>query len=646
MCGIVALYSTLSNEERQSTLSLMTRAIKHRGPDHQGEWWDDKLSFGLAQRRLAIVDLSPDGQQPMISISKRYVVSFNGEIYNFGTLRDDLMALGHKFRGRSDTEVLLAAIEAWGLNTTCQKINGMFAILLWDRERQELHLIRDRLGKKPLYFGWAGSDFICASELRAFMAHPRFKRSVSGAALSHYLHLGFIPAPYAIFSDVSMLLPGHRMILKLSELKSGADLRGLMESYWSPARMVEDAHTRRATMARMEAGERLRLTESVIEQAVTSRMVADVPLGAFLSGGIDSSLVVSLMQRNANRPVKTYAIGFSEAGYNEAPHARAVAEHLGTDHHEQILTTDDALSIVTDLPDLCDEPMGDVSFIPTYMVARFARTDVTVALSGDGGDELFGGYYRHVEMQKILRVLNLMPMAVRRAVQALLSSYGSRILGFLRPDQPQFETRILKLAAMMGHTNLLDLYEFITGQAEQNAITSGPRTLSGYPFRTSSNWPTKLLVPEWMMFADTVHYLPNNVLTKVDRATMAVSLEARAPLLDMNVFNHAWALPMSDKIKGRCGKQILRDVLARHLPRDLFKREKQGFAVPIGDWVRGPLKAHAEQYLTSNVLSEKLGIDPDAVQAVWTGHLSGKKPAPQTIWRLLVLAQWAAKYLR
>lgn len=639
MCGIVAFYSPgTASDVRADLLKNMTRAIKHRGPDHQGEWWDDTVPLGLAQRRLSIVDLTADGHQPMLSHTGRYVISFNGEIYNFRDLQNELSSRGVVFRGRSDTEVLLAAIETFGLNTACQKINGMFAIILWDRQRQELHLIRDRMGKKPLYFGFAGDDFVAGSELRVFMAHPQFKREISGTALAHYLHLGFVPAPHSMFAGVSMLLPGCRLVVKLDDLHAGADLRARMDPFWSPARVVEDA---RARPLHGTYDERLRETETVIEQATLRRMMADVPLGAFLSGGIDSSLIVALMQKNSTQAVKTYTIGFREQGYDESSAARAVASHLGTDHHEQILSTDDALAIIADLPRLCDEPLADVSFIPTYLVSRFARQSVTVALTGDGGDEVFGGYYRHTSMQKVLRLIQMTP----RVAHPAITSFLSRLADLAYRGDPQGGVRLRKLTGLLRQSDLPAMYEFLAGQAEDNAITRAPRVLSGYPFRQSASWPTNLSLPEWMIFADTIHYLPGNVLTKVDRASMATSLEARAPLLDRAVFAHAWSLPLADKIKGGVGKRILRDLLARHVPPDLATRPKQGFAVPIADWLAGPLRSDLEGTLTSRRLVDGLGLSPDDLKALGAAHAAGQIYAPQTLWRLFVLDRWAREYL-
>lgn len=646
MCGILALYSpSTTTDDRLNRLRDLTRTIKHRGPDHQGEWLDDKCPLGLAQRRLAIVDLTADGRQPMVSSSGRYIISFNGEIYNFLVLREELLQQGAVFKGRSDTEVILAGVEKWGLNTTLQKINGMFAIILWDRERQQLHLIRDRLGKKPLYFGWAGGDFLCASELRPFMAHPDFARTLSGAAVAQYMHLGFIPAPYSIFESVAMLLPGCRMMIEPAKLSAGQDLRHTMDAYWNPARVAEDAMSRRAQTSRLSYTDRVNQTEALIETCVRDRMIADVPLGAFLSGGIDSSLVVALMQRNSDAPVKTYSIGFEEGAYNEAHHARAVATHLGTDHHEQILTARDALNIVPDLPRIADEPLADASIIPTWLVSKFARSEVTVALSGDGGDEMFGGYHRHVQIPRIVAAIGWLPAPVRAAIASTLRALPAGMLTTLNPKHPQFADRIQKLATMVTRVTLPEIYETVAGYGENNAITRTPRPLVGYPFRMTSWWPQGVNVTEWLIYADTIHYLPNDVLTKVDRATMAVSLESRAPLLDTRLFAHAWSLPFSDRITGGQGKHILRDILYRHVPRELIDRPKQGFSVPVGDWLRGPLRDWAHALLHNPSLYQRFGIAATDVQELWATHLAGRNGAAQTLWRLCVLQAWAEHYL-
>lgn len=642
MCGIFALYApTRSGDVRRGMLSALTRTLKHRGPDHQGEWHDDQAFLGLGQRRLAIVDLSSDGQQPMVSKSRRYIVSFNGEIYNFPALRDELRARGIVFRGRSDTEVLLAAIEQWGLNTTCQKINGMFAIILYDQVDRKLHLIRDRFGKKPLYFGWAGSDFLCASELKPFFAHPDFKRIISGQGLAHYLRLGWIPAPYSIFEGVHMLLPGCRVMVDLSSLRPGI-MPVEMDPFWAPARIVDDAMTRRFAMSKMSYIERQKHLEDLIEVCVKDRMVSDVPLGAFLSGGIDSSTVVAFMQKNSHVPIKTYAIGFEENGFNEAPYAAAVAHHLGTDHHEQILTLAGARDIIPGLPMILDEPMADASIIPTYLVSKFARADVTVALSGDGGDEVFGGYHRHVQMGRIWTMLSVLPLSLRRLAQPLLK----RLVPLLARGDVQAYGRYQKLVTLLDQQDLNGLYLFLIGGAEKNTFTGQDDSKSRAPFYQSNAWPTHLTVPEWAMFADTIHYMPNDILTKVDRASMAVSLETRAPLLDMRIFAESWSLPQSDRVYRGSGKRILKDILYRHVPRPLVDRPKQGFGVPIGAWMRGSLKSWADDMIHDPVMVQVFGFDAVELETVWQNFITSRARAQETVWRLALLSSWAQYWLK
>lgn len=641
MCGIFALFApTRPHDTRRAMLSALTRTLKHRGPDHQGEWHDDTSTLGLGQRRLAIVDLSSDGQQPMLSATRRYIISFNGEIYNFGSLRDELRTHGVVFRGRSDTEVLLAAIEQWGLNTTCQKINGMFAIILYDQQERTLHLIRDRFGKKPLYFGWAGPDFLCASELKPFLAHPDFKRDISGQGLAHYLRLGWIPAPHCIFNGVQMLLPGSRVMMDLKTMRSGS-MPQIMEQFWSPARVVDDAMTQRVGLSKMPYVDRLRMTEQIIEAAVKDRCIVDVPLGAFLSGGVDSSTVVALMQKNSRVPIKTYSIGFEEDRFNEAPFASAVARHLGTDHHEQMLTLDTARSIIPDLPMILDEPMADASIIPTYLVSKFARTDVTVALSGDGGDELFGGYHRHVQMNRLMMMLSFIPVPLRTLIQPVIK----KLAPLIARGDPQALLRYQKLSMLLDQRDLPGLYLFLVGGAERNTFTNGDDSKSRAPFYQSTNWPTHLSSAEWTMFGDTIHYLPNDILTKVDRSSMAVSLEARAPFLDMRVFAHAWALPLSDKIRGGRGKHILRDILYRHVSRELIDRPKQGFGVPIGQWLRGPLRSWADDLIHDPSFAHRFGFDPYDLNVVWQDFTSGRARSSETIWRLTLLSAWSRHWL-
>ena len=646
MSGIFALYAPTSDEStRKRRTAELTRALKHRGPDYQGEWYDDVVPLSLGHRRLAIMDLSPDGRQPMVSASGRYIISFNGEIYNFQDLRDTLTDLGAHFRSRSDTEVILTAIDMWGLNTACQKINGMFAIIVWDRHTKEMHLIRDRLGEKPLYIGWAGSDLIVASELKSFTAHPDFVRNVSDAATAHYFQLGFVPAPHTIFRDVYMLTPGSRMVLRPTSLSPGQDLRPFMTPYWSPARVVEDVRLSRPQMAAMSFDARRDVTEKLIQTCVRERMITDVPFGTFLSGDIQSSLITAMAQKNADRPVKTYTVGWSNNGHDAMAHARNIAHHLGTDHHEHIMTPDDVARVIPDLPKIADEPLADTSLIPSYLLAHFARSDVTVALHARGSEAFFGGYDRHTKTDRLIKTMHWLPMPLRNVLQHIIRTLGPTTARLFHPHDPLAVTRIHTLAAFLTRDDLPHMYEFLAGLGEENAITMLPRALTGYPFRQSTSWPTGLDVPEWMMFADTLHDMPNNILTGLDRTSMAVSLEARAPLCDMRLFAHAWTLPLTDKIHRGHGNVMLRHILSRYLPRELMPTSKRQPAVPMHEWLSGPLKPWAQDVLAMPFLYDTFGLDSTSVRHVWDNHMNGTSLAPHTLWRLLTLNAWGDQWL-
>lgn len=646
MCGITGLYSTRSGTDKsalRSRVTEMAAAMRHRGPDAGGAWADPEAALALGHRRLSIIDLSEAGAQPMESESGRYVISYNGEFYNFLDIQKELKAAGFNFRGRSDTEVFLTAVEFWGLNLALQKMNGMFAVALWDRKEKKLHLIRDRMGKKPLYVGWAGDDLVFASELKALRAHPDFKPDISRAALSDFVHYAFINAPLCIYEKAWTIPAGFRLMIDTRTIKPDADLSAMMEPYWHHGRVLEEQvqRIRPQSDATMIAE-----FESLLMTCVSERMISDVPLGAFLSGGIDSSAVVALMQKISSRPVKTYTIGFPEQGYDEAVYAAKIASHLGTEHHEHYMGPQDALDVIPLLPDMYDEPFADISAIPTYLVAKFARQDVTVALSGDGGDEMLGGYNRHFIGPKLWNTMSTVPLSVRRALAGAAAAIPAETLDKLFFFHPQAGTRIHKLATILPIGTPAEVF--------QRLICQWHNPLDIVKNGTHST--TTLLHPDWqasddigtaekMMYWDTISYLPNDILVKVDRASMAVSLEARAPLLDKRVYEYAWSLPHEAKIRNAKGKWLLREVLKRHVPAALFERPKQGFAMPAGTWLRGPLREWAEELLSVENLEEGGFLNATPIRQAWTDHLRGTGNHGSRLWTILMFQAWKERWL-
>ena len=642
MCGISgALQLKKTDFDWQETLPQMAAALAHRGPDDSGLWFDAEAGIGLTHRRLSIVDLSPEGHQPMISADGRYVVVFNGEIYNFKKLRAELEALGHQFRGHSDTEVMLAAICEWGLEVAVKRFVGMFAFGLWDRHEQRLHLVRDRIGEKPLYYGWLGNVFLFGSELKSLRAHPAWQGEIDRGALALFMRFSYVPTPYSIYKGVCKLAPGTIFSLSLSHRE------GQVTTYWSAKEVAEAGLKNPFTGNDAEA---LAQLEEVLRVAIAGQMVADVPLGAFLSGGIDSSLVVALMQAQSATPVKTFTIGFHEADYNEAEFAKAVAQHLGTDHTELYVTPKEAIAVIPRLPSLYDEPFADASQVPTFLVSEMTRRNVTVSLSGDGGDELFGGYNRYFWGQSIWEKVGWLPCEVRniaaRGMTTVSPAAWDKALQALSPILPRaFKQatpgdKLHKLAEVLAVENPEAMYRnLVSCWKTPTAVVLGSQELSTIlsNHRQEAPWPDFMLR---MMYLDLVTYLPDDILVKVDRAAMGVSLETRVPYLDHRVVEFAWQLPLSMKIRHNQGKWLLRQLLYKYVPPALIERPKTGFGIPINQWLRGPLREWAESLLNEKRLQREGYFDPVAIRAKWTEHLSGQRNWQFLLWPVLIFQSW------
>ena len=640
MCGIAGLYTFDHRPDRShihSVIQDMTNALVARGPDYGDVWQDSDVFLALGHRRLSILDLSPLGCQPMESQSGRYVITYNGEIYNFKTLRTELKtAHDIVFRGHSDTEVLLAAIEIWGFSKTLEKINGMFAFALWDCKNRALYLARDRMGKKPFYIGWAGSTLVFGSELKALCAHPNFRRDVDRAALTSYMRFGYVPAPLCIYQQAWQLPAGSMMAIDIGMLRAGQDLKPLMSEYWSHKdTLIQARENPVANTDNLVDG-----FDRLLSSCVADRMISDVPIGAFLSGGIDSSTIVALMQKQATNPVKTYSIGFEEAGFNEAGHAKKVATHLKTEHHELYVSAQDALSIVPDLPTIFDEPFADISAIPTYLVSKFARESVTVALSGDGGDEMLGGYNRHVTGPKAWAVANNIPAPLRRIFGQIILHTPPSLWDKIRLSHPQFGAHMHKFAQILNKHAESDVYlSFVSHWQQPKTIIRDGRE-GVIPLVDPAMQIEDLGFAEHMMYWDTLSYLNGDILTKVDRASMAVGLEARAPLLDQRIYDYVWRLPFDCKIRDGKGKWLLRQVLNRYVPDDLFERPKQGFSVPVADWLRGDLKDWAADLLDESTLRAQGFLDYRQIISLWHEHLKGRGNHAQKLWSVLMFQSW------
>jgi asparagine synthase (glutamine-hydrolysing) len=646
MCGLTGFLggSSIEPSAWAERLHRMADRIVHRGPDASGIWFDAEAGIGLAHRRLSIVDLSAAGAQPMAAPSGRYVLVYNGEVYNHQELRSALRQHGAQpaWRGHSDTESLLAGFDAWGIEATLQRAVGMFAMAIWDRERRELALARDRLGEKPLYYGWQGAgaarSFLFGSELKAMRAHPAFDAPVDRSAVAMLLRHNYIGAPWSIHEGIGKLPPGHMLTLSLARPEIQ------IRAYWTADTAFDAAVGRPFEGTPQEATDEL---ERTLRQAIAGQMVADVPLGAFLSGGIDSSTVVALMQVQSSRPVRTFTIGSDVPGYDEAAHAKQVAAHLRTDHTELVVSAQDALAVIPRLPSIYCEPFADSSQVPTYLVSQLARRHVTVALSGDGADELLAGYNRYRLTEASWHRLRRVPLSARRAAASLLTMLSPAQWNALAPYLPganrftAFGDKVHKGAAALACGSADDVYarlvshdnhptRYLVGNVPEHACLARHRTGA----------LTRLDDVQRMMALDALTYLPDDIMAKVDRASMAVSLETRAPFLDHRVFELAWRMPLGYKLREGTTKWLLRQVLYRHVPRELVERPKSGFSIPLDTWLRGPLREWAESLLDPRRLADTGYLQPGPVRQIWDEHLSGRFNHTPLLWSILMFQGW------
>jgi asparagine synthase (glutamine-hydrolysing) len=647
MCGIAGILS--SKPVAAGTLTAMTDRLRHRGPDDEGVWIDDSGQVGFGQRRLAIIDLSPAGHQPMESADGRFVLSYNGEIYNHAEIRREIDGQfgPQPWRGHSDTETLVEAIARWGLEGALTRCVGMFALSLWDRKERTLHLARDRFGEKPLYYGWVGGDFLFASELPAIQRHPRFDNRINRGALRHYAARNYVPAPLSIYERIYKLPPACILtasaevaaVVQSDPPEPGFSSRHLkIEKFWSYHQTLIDGHSDPIK----DEGVALEELEGCLSQAVMGQSLADVAVGAFLSGGIDSSTIVALYQKYSAQPVRTYTIGFEDPAYDEAPAAREVSRHLGTQHHELYVTARDAQDVIPKLGSIYGEPFADSSQIPTYLISAFARGEVTVALSGDGGDELFGGYYRYLGLASAWQRLERMGPSLRAMASGALGAvppglWNGMAKAARRSPQPHFGGKIQKSFRVMSRAAGAD--DLLGGFLDEWWEEGSPVLGASGVMDAEPGLEFDAAAPLRMMHRDAITYLPDDILCKVDRASMAVSLESRVPFLDHRVAALAARIPLGLKLRGGRGKHILRQLLYREAPRQLFERPKAGFAIPVGDWIKGPLRSWAEELLDPARMRDEGWFDPTLIQRRWQDHLGGRD-STAALWAVLMFQAW------
>ncbi|MDC6457768.1 asparagine synthase (glutamine-hydrolyzing) [Alphaproteobacteria bacterium] len=651
MCGIAGFLHrrTFHVETSKAIATEMIEAIKHRGPDALGVWADDFVA--LSHARLSILDLSDAGLQPMVSSSGRYVLVFNGEIYNHNEIRADIKKVNfsNNWRGSSDTETLAEAIDAFGLVEAVQKINGMFALAIWDRKEQLLHLCRDRLGEKPLYYGWVGTglkrSFVFASELKSILKHPLFEKNINQNSLGSFMRRGYVPDPNCIYQGIYKLLPAHH--ITLSQRSLFENLLPTSKSYWSLSNAAQLGVASSVNFSVEGISEKF---ESLLKSAVRKQMLSDVPLGAFLSGGLDSSLIVSLMQEQSIKPVKTFTIGFENNNYNEAPFAKSVSDYLGTEHFELYVNQRDALNVIPLLPKIYDEPFSDSSQIPSFLISHLAKEHVKVVLTGDGGDEVFGGYNRYLAVEGLWKSIQGLPLSLRKNVASIISMFPEERLNRIAKHLPilnkysNFGEKLKKTAGAIQQDTVGDLYNYFSSQWFDSAVMNSPvKDLLVHDVFLSGEF-IDFDNAQKMMLVDSLTYLPGDILTKVDRASMANSLETRAPFLDRDIVEFAWQIPQKFKISKGQGKWIMRQQLFKRVPETMFDRPKMGFSVPIGNWLKGELRDWADSLINASRINAEGVFDATIVQEKWDEHLSGKKNWENQLWTILMFQAWKDEY--
>lgn len=654
MCGFCGFYTshTVSGAfaRAQTVLKSMTDAIQNRGPDDAGYWIHQDQGLALGHRRLSIQDLSAAGHQPMVSASERFIIVYNGEVYNFNEIKEDLeeSGLAPRWRGHSDTEILLAGFEAWGVINTIKRMVGMFAIALYDKLDNKLYLVRDRMGEKPLYYGWQGDSFLFGSELKALKQHSRWQGEINRNALASYLRFSYVPAPYSIYQGIYKLKPGCYVEIDLNDFTMGSLPE--VKPYWS---IDQAAAHGMATPFQGSKEDVVDELEHLLKRSLRGQMIADVPLGAFLSGGIDSSTIVALMQELSDKPVNTFSIGFNEEGYNEALHAKSVAEHLGTQHTELYVTAQQSLDVIPKLPSLYDEPFADASQIPTYLVSELAKQKVTVSLSGDAGDELFSGYSRYQHGLDLWGKIDRFPKSFRKLVEKMVGVVPPAILNLVFSWADRYLTgaetagdaayKISVLARVVGSNNIQALYQFIISSfKDPDLVVRGGKEDESI-FFDDNNMAARFAdnPPQGFMYYDQHLYLPDDILTKVDRAAMGVSLEGRIPMLDHRIIEFAWSVPYEFLHRDGQSKWPLRQVLYKYVPEELVNRPKMGFGVPIDDWLRKDIKPWAERLLDTGRIKEEGYFNPALIQTMWEEHQAGTRDWEHRLWAVLMFQQWS-----